>query len=370
MEEAVVAFIIISLLAFGISIFLIHNRNKNGLLLTLFLYLFILPFAVGDFIRIESLKLFSAIILLLSFFLIPAYIEFITEVKKREIVTSKEFINKYNINFSYEIPDYIYEEILENYGELDPLNTNSCFCDKSIFDGLFANEKPFSITYDSVITCQIEELKFYLIERNRTYKYHESRRHSNNMGPKFYTLNDFICIIESDISVDIPEFIMQDRILFIDSMNYCLEFFDKKYISFKFDRIFSKSYILKSSDSKKVKDYFNINIRNAFSNNKFKDVTMKSVNNRLLIRFTHRISLDEYRAVFCVGCAFFKKEIDIFNKNNMVRVLKSDNDDEEEGSIWNYFMDSNGNLSIPPMLGGFIIFIMSLIVIALIGKYL
>ena len=366
--EVVAYIIILSILAFGICIILIGNRNKNGLLLTLFLYIFILIFGIGDFLHIESLKLFSAIILGLSFFLIPVYIEFINKVNEGEIVTSKGFTNKYNLDYSNEIPDYIYEEILENHGELDPLNTNSCFRDKSIFDGIFANEPPFSVTYDSVITCPIDELKFYLIERNLTYKYRKSRKHSD-IGPNFYTLNDFICIIESDISRDIPDFITQDRIPFVDSMKYCLEFFDNKYINFNFDRNFSNSYIIKSSNSKKVKDYFSLKIRNAFSNNKIKDVTMKSVNNRLLVRFPHRISLDDYRAVFCVGCAFFKKEIDMFNTNNMDKVLKSDNYDEE-GSILDYFRDSNGDISIPPMLGGFIIFIMSLVVIALIGKYL
>ena len=96
---------------------------------------------------------------------------------------------------------------------------------------------PFSVTYDSVITCPIDELKFYLIERNLTYKCRKSRKHSD-IGPNFYTLNDFICIIESDISRDIPDFIMQDRIPFVDSMKYCLEFFDNKYIILTLIEIF------------------------------------------------------------------------------------------------------------------------------------
>ena len=368
--EVTIFAILTTIFFVGVSVSMINNRSKNGLLITICVYFIFLMLGIGSILKNHALLLFSSSLGMLAFFLTPVYLEFIERTSAGQKTSSNNFAKRYNLKYTYDVPDYISDEILENYGDLDPLNNNSCFRDKSAFDGIFANEKPYSVTYDSAITCQIDELKFHLIERNLNYKYHESRKHRHNIGPKFYTLSDFICIIESETSVNIPNFILRDRIPFIDSMKYCLEFFDAKYIDLKNDRLFSSRYILETSDSKKVRDYFSLNIRNAFSNNKIKDVTMKTVNNRLLIRFPRRISLDEYRAIFNVGCSFFKKEIDIFNKKNMDRVLKSDNDDEEEGSIWDYFRDERGNLGIPPFLGGLIIFIMSLVIIALVGKYL
>ncbi len=356
----VVAFIIItSLLMFGIAILFVSNRNKNGLLFTLFLFFFILTFGTGDLLHIESLKLFSAIIGLLSFFLIPVLFEFKNLASKSNITESKVFLVNSNLEYANEIPKYIYNDILSKHGELDPCNKTSCFCDKSIFDSI-SSSTLYSITYDSKITCSIEDLNFYLIERNQTFKNPPSRKH--NTGPSFYTLQDYICIIESQKPVNIPEFILKDRIPIVDTLKNWLEYFNNKCVDFSFDKYFNESYIVEGIKASNIKAYFNKYIRSTLLLNKLKDFTMKSTDNRLLIRFPRRISFDEIRMIFCIGCEFFKKDIDIFNSTKQINSSKSDVYDDE-GSFLDYFKNEYGEYTIPPFLGGFIIFIISILII-------
>ena len=144
--------------------------------------------------------------------------------------------------------------------------------------------------------------------------------------------------------------------------NY-LEYFNNKNVDFSFDKYFAESYIVEGIDAKKIKAYFNKYIRSTLLLNKLKDFTMKSTDNRLLIRFPRRISFDEIRMIFCIGCEFFKKDINILNRNKQINTLKSDNYKEEGSSLSDYFRDDEGNVAIPPFLGGFIIFILSLLII-------
>jgi hypothetical protein len=66
--------------------------------------------------------------------------------------------------------------------------------------------------------------------------------------------------------------------------------------------------------------------------------------------------------IFCIGCEFFKKDIDIFNSTKQINSSKSDVYDDE-GSFLDYFKNEYGEYTIPPFLGGFIIFIISILII-------
>ena len=369
--ELIIIIILATVFFIGILLFIIENRKSLAVLFTSFLiYLGFVTLGVASHYKIQPLMLFISEVFFITFFGIPILFEFYERTKQKQNVSSKDFILNYNLESSYGIPDNINDELLEVNCILDPLNSFSCFYYKTFNDCLYDRKALFlSSNYEGAITCSIKDLKFYLIDRCCVFKVPRGKRRSYYREENsFYEEKDFVCIIESETPVKIPDFLLRDRIPFIDTMRYCLDFFDKKYINFNHDRDFSNKYVIEASDSKGVKDYFGFKIREAFKKNQLKDVTMLYSDNRLLVRFPYLTSIEEKRKLFCIICALFKKDVDIFNKSKEISVLK--NNKKEEGTLFDYFKDSEGNVSIPPFLGGLIIFIMSLIVIALIGKYM
>ena len=369
--ELIIIIILATTFFIGIFLFIIQNRKSLAVLFTSFLiYLGFVTIGVAEHYKIRPLMFFIASVFLFSFFAIPILFEFYERTKQNQNVSSKDFILNYNLESSYGIPDTINDELLEDNCILDPLNSYSCFYEKRFTDCIYDRKRLFvSSNYEGTITCTINNLSFYLIDRCCVFKVPRNKRRSfYSEENSFSEEKDFVCIIESKTPVKIPDFLLRDRIPFIDTMRYCLDFFDKKYINFKHDRDFSNKYVVEASDSKGVKDYFGFKIREAFKKNQLKDVTMLYSNNRLLVRFSHLTSIEEKRKLFCIICALFKEDIDLFNQSKAINVLK--NNDEEKGSLFDYFTDSDGKFSIPPFLGGLIIFIMSLIVIALIEKYM
>lgn len=368
--EIIVFSIIFTVIFIWVFQFIIESRKSFGVLLTsFFIYLWFVVMGVASFYKIQPLIVLMAGVFLISLFAIPVFFEFYNKDKEKKIVSSKDFIMKYNLESSFGIPDNIEDEILNNNGELDPFNKYSCFYDKSFNDCLYDRKQLLIYSgYEGTFTCKINELNIYLIDRSCKYKSPSRKRNTIYERDLYYYVNDSICIVESEIPVNIPDFILRDRIPVVDTLRYCLSSFDKKYISFHNDRDFSKEYVLESYDSLAVKDYFNFKIREVFKKNQLKNVTMLYGNNRLLVKFPYFTSMEEKRKLFNIVCALFNKNNDIFKQSTVKNVLK--NNDEQSGSLLDYFTDSNGKFSIPPFLGGLIIFIMSLIVIALVGKYL
>ena len=364
--EIIVFVILSTIFLIGVLHFCIENRKKISFIISILIYFWLVSMGVASHYKIHPIMLLLGAVFIILLFVIPAIFDYIKTNREKIKVSSKDFVLNYNLECSYDAPEYI-EDMFEDDGYFAPLNSFSCFYDKNFSDLLYDRKALFiSDNYSCVITCVINELKFYLIDRNCTYKI--PRRKHHDFGPDSYTTEDFLCIVECEKPVNIPDFILRDRIPIIDTMRYCLDFFDKKYINFNFDRDFSRKYVVEGSDSKIIRDYFNLKIRNAFKNNQLKNVTMLCTNNLLLIKFPYSTSMEEKRSLFYIACALFKKDNELFSNPKQIKVLKR-GDDDENGSILEYFRDNEGNISIPPFLGGLIILIMSIVVMALLNRF-
>lgn len=336
----------ISIFIFIISYYII-NRDKELTYLSLFIFIFVLLFEISYIYKIVTLTVALSFVFIFALVAIPAYFSEKVESFENESVNSKTFVTYHKFEYSSSLPYYRINKFFEKSGELDFKNKNSALYSEKY---VYANSYKIS----NSISFELDDVKFYMIDRYFNYKKRQSRLNS--------LCKDFICIVETDKQIRLPDFVVYDRIPIVDSLRYLFTLDKNKFVNIGNDNFFTKNYIIESNNPIKVKDFFSLKLIKAFRYHVLQGTILECKNNRLIIRADHPTSSIEKESMLNIAFALFGIE------KNRLRYTKTDEYDDLDKlpAIISYFFEKTGDnvytLKIPSWLIAIIIVIIMMIV--------
>ncbi len=343
----------------------IRGRKKNQFIILSSISLFFFLLIILEYYNLETLKVIVFISGAFSFFcIIPVLYEF-TQNKKTLIkrLSNENYIKLHKLIFTYSFPQNIINEILENKGELDPYNPNSSF-----YLNCLLKDYPFKINNHDLITYQINNINIYSVGRTLTFKKYRNSRGITNVS--YSSIDESIFIIPNLTNLNIPDFILRDRIPILDDIRKFFVFGKNKYISFKNYSDFSKNYIVQGKDERKIHFFFDKRICDLLIYSKIKDITIKCSKGCLYVRITDSSIINNNIDIFDI----------IFTLLNIKTKVLDYNRPKDSKRLSVYFINflndfksyatgksaNKGEISIPPLLGASIILIFVFIIFIII----